>query len=331
MDAKPYSVVKFVFSSFSTDSDLMVMCYNQRFHITLLADHFAAVPDIEETYRRFLQVAEEGELDEDSYEWILDPFVQLFETVACDRNGGPTTLQEFLFPKTVGYTLVATKEGLQVKPHHNEAQCDQCEQPRFGDYDHLSQELCSFWPSLHPTDVQVEDVSGTAGIVYVGDTIHFLKRILPGDAQSVQRELSIYRSIEIADPGKSLHVPRLHGLVRDKSRGLVFGLLLSYVDGSTLYNSVACDTMISLRQKWGKQIKVTLGHLHEAGIIWGDAKPDNVLIDKQNYDACICDFGGGYTAGWVEKEKAGTVQGDMQGLVKILEYIYFGSLALGIS
>jgi serine/threonine protein kinase len=37
------------------------------------------------------------------------------------------------------------------------------------------------------------------------------------------------------------------------------------------------------------QVTGILTQLHEAGIVWGDAKPDNVLIDK-NHDARIIDL-----------------------------------------
>jgi hypothetical protein len=54
----------------------------------------------------------------------------------------------------------------------------------------------------------------------------------------------------------------------------------------------------------------------------GDAKPDNVLIDKNNDHAWIIDFGGGYTRGFVGREKAGTIERDLQGLEKIVEYVF---------
>ena len=68
------------------------------------------------------------------------------------------------------------------------------------------------------------------------------------------------------------------------------------------------------------QVTDTLTQLHNAGLVWGDAKPDNILIDK-NDDAWVIDFGGGYTRGFVEREKAGTVEGDLQGLERIVEYV----------
>jgi tRNA A-37 threonylcarbamoyl transferase component Bud32 len=69
------------------------------------------------------------------------------------------------------------------------------------------------------------------------------------------------------------------------------------------------------------QVTGTLTQLHKARIVWGDAKPDNILIDKNNA-AWIIDFGGGYTRGFVEREKAGTIEGDLQGLEKIVEYVF---------
>jgi len=55
--------------------------------------------------------------------------------------------------------------------------------------------------------------------------------------------------------------------------------------------------------------------------VWGDAKPENVLIDGSD-DVWIIDFGGGYTQGFVEKEKAGTAEGDLQGLDNIMKYVF---------
>lgn len=118
-----------------------------------------------------------------------------------------------------------------------------------------------------------------------------------------------------------MRISRLSGLVRDES-GCVFGLLLSYVQSQacTLWCAERPETPRDLRQRWVSQIKHMLDQLHKAGIIWGDVKPDNILIDDDQ-NAWLIDFGGGYTEGWVEKELAGTVEGDLNGLAKILEYL----------
>ena len=114
---------------------------------------------------------------------------------------------------------------------------------------------------------------------------------------------------------------RLHGLARD-DEGLVYRMLLGYIDCGNM--NLACavkpDTPLALRRKWAGQVKRAVERLHEAGVVWGDAKADNVLIDR-NDDAWVIDFGGGYTEGWVEKDSAHTVTGDLQGLAKILELL----------
>jgi len=47
----------------------------------------------------------------------------------------------------------------------------------------------------------------------------------------------------------------------------------------------------------GAQIRETVDSLHDVGVIWGDGKPDNILIHDKIDDAWVIDFGGGYTKG----------------------------------
>jgi hypothetical protein len=56
----------------------------------------------------------------------------------------------------------------------------------------------------------------------------------------------------------------------------------------------------------------------EHDIIWGDAKADNFMVDK-NDELWIIDFGGSYTEGWVDPELSDTLEGDEQGLEKVQE------------
>ncbi|PNY25164.1 Serine/threonine-protein kinase PKH1 [Tolypocladium capitatum] len=100
------------------------------------------------------------------------------------------------------------------------------------------------------------------------------------------RELDSYTKIKAAPLDDTLPIPRLQGLVRDGS-GPVYGLLLTYIDCQRV--TLACaapkpDTPTCLREKWAVQIQDTVRQLHNADIVWGDAKPDNMLIDR-NQDA----------------------------------------------
>jgi serine/threonine protein kinase len=77
------------------------------------------------------------------------------------------------------------------------------------------------------------------------------------------------------------------------------------------------EATTALRQKWAAQIRDTLAVLHSLGILWLDIKTDNVLIDDDG-DAVVLDFGGGNTVGWVDHDKYGTMEGELQGLAKIM-------------
>lgn len=153
------------------------------------------------------------------------------------------------------------------------------------------------------------------------ETIAFFKLMRRGDKGFLKHELDTYKKIDKARLGSTIRISRLHGLVRDDN-GAILGLLLTYIDCKhvTLSCAVEPGTPVALRKKWVAQVRFIISELHGAGIVWGDAKPDNVLIDR-NQDAWVVDFGGGYTEGWVPKNLAGTVEGDLLALEKIGEFI----------
>ena len=114
-------------------------------------------------------------------------------------------------------------------------------------------------------------------------------------------------------------IGQTYGVVHDGT--FIFGVLFKWINKKEeLSKGLAKESSALLKQRWAGQISRLVGHLHERGIIWGDVKAENVLIDK-NDDAWIIDFGGSYTPGWVDKEKAGTLEGDKQGLAKIMDIL----------
>ncbi|KAK7431628.1 hypothetical protein QQZ08_001846 [Neonectria magnoliae] len=80
---------------------------------------------------------------------------------------------------------------------------------------------------------------------------------------------------------------------------------------------------LELRNKWRAQIETAVTEPHKLGSAWGDTKLENILIDQDD-NAWITDFKGGYTRGWVDPEKARTVEGDLQGLQRIIKFIFEG-------
>jgi serine/threonine protein kinase len=74
----------------------------------------------------------------------------------------------------------------------------------------------------------------------------------------------------------------------------------------------------SLRRKWAAQIEQTVKELHHHGVVWGDAKPDNVVIDMDD-NAWVLDFGGGGTTGWMPEEPSmfQTKEGGLHAVAKM--------------
>ncbi|KAF5608146.1 kinase subdomain-containing protein [Fusarium pseudoanthophilum] len=320
-----WSVILFTFSDRDTDSELVVICNDKCFVIHLSADTFSKAPKLKERYLFFLQVAEEFELDgvtvEDFWDWIVDPLLPIFRELPTPDPDAPQTLDGFFNPETFAYTF-QTVSGERIPQLDRDAE----HRSPFGIS--VPDELCTPWKSFDPSEVQILPVkvigppSHTPSKVLLRDgTIAFLKVARRGDTQSLKNELDTYGKIERAQLESKVKISRLHGLVRN-SEGVIYGLLLTYIDCKrmTLSCAVLPGTEVSLRERWAAQIQEGIAQLHDAGIAWGDAKPDNILIDV-NKDAWLIDFGGGYTEGWVPKTLAGTMEGDRIALEKILEYI----------
>ncbi|PYI28857.1 hypothetical protein BP00DRAFT_480222 [Aspergillus indologenus CBS 114.80] len=114
----------------------------------------------------------------------------------------------------------------------------------------------------------------------------------------------------------ALRVPRLEGFL---GLGSPFpGILLTFIPSTTLGSMTDIETEVSLaeRRKWSDQLHEAVYSLHLGGCIWGDVKPDNVLIDH-NRDVWLVDFENGLTPGWVPLELVGTKAGDLEGLSNV--------------
>jgi hypothetical protein len=110
-----------------------------------------------------------------------------------------------------------------------------------------------------------------------------------------------------------LRTSKLLGLVVwDDDEMSLMGFLLEYIDGETLALRME-STDMATRTKWMSQIEATVRQLHRVGIVWGDVKPDNVMINADG-DAVVVDFGGGYTPEYIKPELQNTAQGDLMGL-----------------
>lgn len=323
-----YTVTNFTFCDHDTDTEFTVMCNGKRLFIRLSADNFSESPPLKDKYLFFLEVADEFELEghtvDDFYDWVVKPFLPILRAIPPLDQGAKPTLHDFFFPETTDYTLSVVAGELTPRLYEPGEDDDEWAE----DGVPLPEDLCSPWPSFRLSEIEIcprwpgGALSTSPTKVQLADgTTAWFKSTRAGDSRRAEQEIRNYEKIKDAGLEDGLRISRLHGLARDDD-GLVFGLLLGYIDGGgrTLASTANPDAPLAERRKWAEQVKYTVERLHEAGVVWGDAKAENVLVDDDE-DAWVIDFGGGYTEGWVEKDYAGTVTDDLQGLAKILEFL----------
>ncbi|KAF2275271.1 uncharacterized protein EI97DRAFT_434488 [Westerdykella ornata] len=321
-----YEVIDCLYSDFDTECRLVVLGNYKQICIYVDEKSVHGSPPMAEKYLHFLRVmnAPDNELDglddQDFYNWITDfyhPILRSFPPLPEDFQ---PTLQDRLCPNSANYTLhVVDGEVVPMLDlHPNRAGGRRLYGVYIDDY------LSTAFPSLHPRSVPIcKCPRGTLSPhkVIIDGTVYWFKHYLSGDDDIAGKEISNYKTIAQAGLESDLRMSRLHGLVRDDETGRVFGLLLDYIDGKSMaMESLLRNASMDARRKWAVQIGYTVWRLHESGIVWGDAKADNVLIDHDD-NAWVIDFGGARTEGWVEEDLTETVQGDLQGLGRIIEFL----------
>jgi hypothetical protein len=327
MRSEPYIVSSFTFSDRDTDSSLTVMLCGLRMYVDIFAANLQKSQKKLDEYLHFLKVADTYELDgltvEDFYDWVFEGCSSTFAEVTPPALPAIPTLADYLDPVTRSYSLHAND-------HDELGLVETANEPgkRVLPGTRIHEDLAYSWPSFNPSQVilcadnSIQALQHALRKVRVADCDAplFFKAYVLGDRRSAERELKVYSQIRQANLSR-LRTSALFGLVRDDS-GWLLGLLLHYIDCNslTLQHAVTPEVSLSMRQYWAAEIDETLTHLHEAGVIWGDAKAANILVDAHD-DPWIVDFGGSYTPGWVEKDLAGTMEGDKQGLSRILDRI----------
>lgn len=260
------------------------------------------------------------------YDWAVRPFLPLMEELAPRPGDGETiTLQHFFSGESFEAKLKAVDDILLPGAIYA---WDDMENV-VGDAGIRWKTIC---PILQAREVEVFSDDPTYILIDEPTRVRvqgkelFFKAFLDPDDSIGAHEVQTLEKISKAgfDPQK-VRTSSLYGIVED-DKSHVIGLLLHYIQvDDTLYDKIieAESISIDMKEKWKRQVTVTVEALHRAGIVWGDAKASNVLVDTAG-DAWVTDFGGGHTEGWVDLEKAGTIEGDLQGLRAIMDFIDTG-------
>lgn len=140
---------------------------------------------------------------------------------------------------------------------------------------------------------------------------------------AIDREFRYLQQISAAGLGPPLRMPKLCGVIGSGNDSLLEILITNITPNSETPSLGLIDiNTIALprRKKWASQIEDTIKKLHNIGVVWGDAKADSILIDKED-DTWVIDFGGGWTEDWVHLGLADSSKGDLQGLKAIFHFL----------
>ncbi|KJZ78254.1 hypothetical protein HIM_02292 [Hirsutella minnesotensis 3608] len=186
----------------------------------------------------------------------------------------------------------------------------------------------SSFPVFDPADVEVPYSDGRfiydiipRQVFVQGKTFFYKSCWSPYDAIDEVEKYSRIHASGLST--QQLSTSRLFGIVAGRD-GQTKGLLYDWIETKgtgTLTSVINADTPPSLREKWASQIHGAVMGLHSLGIVWSDVKPDNVLIDGGN-NAVVIDLEGGTTRGWVDHDTGGSVEGDLQGLERLVDFIF---------
>ncbi|KAK2611946.1 hypothetical protein QQS21_002052 [Conoideocrella luteorostrata] len=128
------------------------------------------------------------------------------------------------------------------------------------------------------------------------------------------RELKMLSKINSSSGSRRpLRTSRLAGLVVwNEEASCLMGYLLEYIEGETL--TLRAETAsITKKKRWMCQVGAIVKRLHRLGVVWGNVKSDNVIINAAGY-AVVVDFRGGHTPEYIGRELQQAARVDLMGL-----------------
>jgi hypothetical protein len=269
-----------------------------------------------------------GDAMEEIYFWIALKCNPSMKTLGSDTDLQPVTVEQWLYPETLVLTPKVDERG--TLSHESSAASDELISDIISSV-RIPRDLLqkSQIPPIHPSKIflfrdEAEDATGPTqrpeNVFIDPNEILFFKPC--HRTHEIPREIQTMTRLQQSGLDKSLRVPRLHGLVQyQQETDQICGLLLTHVkhDESLAFIDIN-ETPLERRNKWISQIRQTVDKLHSEEIVWGDVKPDNILVDNSN-NLWLIDFGGSFTYGWVDVDKAETIEGDCQGMERIIQFL----------
>lgn len=299
--------------------ELTVRCNGKQFYI------IAEAEDLHGLKEEFVKMLEDEGLHYELEDWVTEPVLPSMNELAPTAPGS-LTLAEFYNPETFTFKLVGNDGMLSPVRLPDDTDLNAYKPPKIPLSELATDRSIK---SLNASTVTTVPIAGSEGyfgadtpskVLVDGKQYHF-KPVQ--DRHSFLREISILLELRKTGLDQKCRVPTLYSLVHyEKNEESIMGFLLEVIKCKEQLSSLfeSGDTTPQQRQTWVSQIEDIACKLHENGIVWGDVKPNNVLIDEED-NAWVIDFGGGYNSGFVDEDVIETVEGDVQGVSRIKEYL----------
>ena len=333
------------------------MLNGTRFYVTIMAERLEGEGDLLNEFNDLKNDLDDPNNMFNFEEWVLgalDGFTARLAPAATASAREPITLLDYFSPPTYAFEFINEGGRLQAIQEDYTSEIHGDTSPRtwivdvlpncgsVGPESSLTGELLqdedvlprsSLPPVPHFRASELQRVDDGLSSEELSDVPSKVRRVGTEDifffkggfkVHGHQRELAILTQINLSDDFKEpFRTSRITGLVFwDHDDSCLMGFLLEYIEGRTLM-LWRDDASASNKIKWICQVRATLQRLHQSGIIWGDVKPDNVIINTEG-DAVVVDFGGGYTPRYIEPELQQTMEGDMIGLDHMAEEMGLG-------
>ncbi|OAR02229.1 hypothetical protein LLEC1_03826 [Akanthomyces lecanii] len=338
-----FKIISYRTSSEDNDCLVTVRYIGAIFYLRWSPSDLALAPDLLSHYLAQLERLKDEDDYPDSSELVM-PFKPLMDQLAPTVRHDRFTLHEYLYPRMFQLKATVAEDRRTILPVRLGGPDPFC-RPGMptctlqSDGLALNKWIPRWFSSRDielPTDAKEYPLLQSPGRVIESQsqTECFFKGLGIG-CKGTMDELAAFRAIDEATKRGALapnvRICRLYGLVMDtlgprKQDQRVVGMLLNYIEpkrpgilGTLQYIAYDEQNHKHLRS-WADDLSDTLGHLHQAGCVWGDAKPENVLVDKDD-NVWIIDFGGGHTPGWVQEEDEGTRKGDLEAMSKIRQWL----------
>lgn len=346
-DQEDFESAQVTFRLHSTGEHIVVSLFRSNKAEIAGSEAPEAVPEIDRLLRLIGQylAADDYEEKQALEDEALDPIYDAAETIISNAESAAhevssnqhTSLHSILYPKSSHFRLESNPPHgtLSLVPISAQEACAISFEDGQALQDHQSDlKPIDSLPRYSTSQVQVveEYVSGGGAVCLVKidgrNKDKFLCKARPDGLRNsnLEREIDCLQRILSVSSSTAYRIPMLQGYITHPATGVIVGFVREWIPcGLSIRDpqdrrgekSGLQDPPRDLRKKWAGQVTETIKFLHSIGVVWGDAKPSNVIINLQN-DAYLVDFGGGWSDGWVDENLQETVQGDEQGLGRIL-------------